>query len=105
MKQIVIYKGRTAILPVSFGDDISNDTFTSEIRVDKDPASLLITTWDVSFDTNGVDGELILTLDDSITGAVTKSVGYMDIKRITDGEPINVFNQPVEVLFKNPVTV
>lgn len=105
MKQIIVYKGRTNILPVSLGYDVSGDVITSEIRVDKDPESTLIATWEVSFESDGVDGELILTLDDSVTSEIEKSTGYMDLKRVTGGEPINVFDDPLEVLFKKTVTV
>lgn len=105
MKQVIVHKGRTVILPVSLGYDVSSDVITSEIRVDKDPESDLIATWTVTFAGDGTDGELILTLDDSITSEITKSTGYMDLKRVTGSEPINVFNEPLEVLFKNVVTV
>ncbi len=105
MKQVIVYKGRTVIFPVSLGVDISQDIITSEIRVDKNQASALIATWIVSFATDGVDGKLILTLDDSVTTAITKSTGYMDLKRITGGEPLSVFDEPLEVLFKDSITV
>jgi hypothetical protein len=105
MKQVVVHKGRTVILPVSLGFDVSQDIFTSEIRVEEDSLSVLIATWIVSFETNGVDGELILRLDNSVTSLITKSVGYMDLKRVTGGEPVPVFDEPLEVLFKDTVTV
>ncbi len=105
MKQIVVHKGRTNIVQVSLGVDVSQDTITSEIRVDKDKLSALIATWAVSFATNGIDGELLLTLDDSITTLITKSVGYMDLKRITGSEPVSVFDEPLEVIFNDSVTV
>lgn len=105
MKQVVVSKGRSVVVPVSLGFDVSNDTFTSQIRVDKDPESDLIATWDVSFLTDGTDGELLLRMDDSVTKDITKSNGYMDIKRITGGEPIDVFDSPLEVIFRNTITV
>lgn len=105
MNQLMVDKGRTVVVPVSLGYDISNDEFFSEIRVDKDSASDLIATWIVSFATDGVDGELILTLDNSITSLIARNVGYMDIKRVTGGEPVSVFNEPLEVLFKETITV
>lgn len=105
MKQVVVHKGRTAILPVSLGYDVSADTITSEIRAEKDQSSTLIATWTVSYLTDGVDGELILTMDNSITGPIEKSVGYMDLKRVSAGEPLPVFDEPIEVLFKPSVTV
>lgn len=104
MHQIIVHKGRTVVLPVSLGFDVSGDTITSEIRVDEDFESDLIASWNVSFATDGTDGELILTLDDSVTSEIDKSKGYMDLKRLTGGEPVAVFNDPLEVLFKNVIT-
>lgn len=101
---LTVYKGRTNILPVSFGYDISGSTFESQIRAKPDPSSTLIATWAVTFDSDGTDGELVLTLDDAITSAVTVSKGYMDIKRIVGGEPIAAHNGVIEVFFKDTVT-
>lgn len=101
---IDIYRGRTKIIQVALGYDVSNETITSEIRVDKNPTSELLGTWDVKHATDGIDGELILTLDDAITADVQKQVGWMDMKRLTGGEPINVFDEPLEVHFHNTVT-
>ena len=64
----------------------------------------LIATWDVAFVTDGTDGEISLTLDDLITGAIFYDKGYMDLKRMTGGEPIPVFDRPLEVLFRGTVT-
>lgn len=105
MSQLIVHKGRTNIVPVSLGFDVSNDDLTSEIRVNKDPESTLLATWTVSFASDGTDGELILTLDDSVTSEIEKSTGYMDIKRVTAGEPVSVFDEPIEVLFRNVITV
>lgn len=104
MNQLIVYKDRTAIVPVSLGMDVSNDTITSQIRVGKDFESDLIAEWVVTFLTDGTDGELLLTLDDSVTAAITHDTGYMDMKRVTGGEPVPVFDKPLEVLFKNSVT-
>lgn len=104
MKQLTVYKGRTNTIRISLGYDVSTDTITSEIRVEKDFGSTLIATWSVSFKTDGVDGELILTLDNSVTALIDKTTGYMDLKRVTGGEPVPVWDDPVEVLFKETVT-
>lgn len=103
MADIVVYKNRTNRLSVSLGTDVSGDSFESEIREKALVASPLIATWDVAFLTDGVDGELVLTLDDSELSAVTQKAGYMDIKRVSGGEPYQVF-APVKVVFKNVVT-
>ncbi len=80
MKQIIVHKGRTVVVPVSLGFDVSQDIITSEIRVGKSQTSDLIATWDVSFVTDGADGELVLTLDNSVTEVITQTTGYMDLK-------------------------
>lgn len=104
MQQVIVHKGRTNVVQVSLGFDVSQDIFTSEIRVAKNSSSDLIAAWVVTFETDGRDGELILTLDDSVTTLITQSVGYMDLKRVSGGEPLPVFDEPLEVLFTNVVT-
>lgn len=98
---IVVHKGRTNIVTVSLGIDVSDDTITSEIRTS---SGVLIASWVVTFDGDGTDGELILTLDDSVTAAVTYPAGIMDLKRVSAGQPLPVFNRPVEVEFRETVT-
>lgn len=104
MHLLEVHKGRTVVVPVSLGYDVSQDTFSSDIRVAKSPASPLIASWEVSFATDGTDGELILMLDDEVTAKIRQSTGYMDIKRVSRGEPFNVFDKPLEVLFLNTIT-
>lgn len=104
-KPINIHLGRTNTIVVNLGIDVSSDSFTSEIRAEADQTSLLLATWDIVFETDGVDGRLIMTLDDSQTAPITRSTGYMDIKRVSGGEPISVFNEPLTVSFVKTVTV
>lgn len=92
---VVVYKGRTNRITVSIpGVDLSNDVITSEIRTE---AGLLIVAWDVSFDSDGTDGELILTLDDTDTASIPYATGVMDLKRVTGGEQVAVFDDVLEV--------
>lgn len=102
---IIVQKGRTVVVPVSIGYDISADTYTSQIRTEKNFQSELIAVWDVSFLTDGTDGELLLTLDDNITTSIVQDHGYMDLKRVSNGEPLPVFDEILEVLFKDTVTI
>jgi dihydrodipicolinate reductase len=102
---IDVFKGYTTVLQVHLGIDVSEDEFKSQIRVNSDRTSDLIAEWEVSFATDGTDGELILTLDDSVTGVITHTTGYMDLVRISAGEPLPVFKDVLEVLFKDTVTV
>jgi hypothetical protein len=67
--------------------------------------SSLIATWEVSFKTDGKDGELILKLDDLVTSQIKANSGYMDLKRVINGEPYAVFEMPLEVDFRGSVTI
>lgn len=101
---IIVHKGRTNVITVAMGFDVSADIITSEIRAEPDTESLLIATWEVDFVTDGTDGELRLTMDDIITGQIKASGGYMDLKRVVGGEPLPVFERPLEVQFQGTVT-
>lgn len=98
---IIVYKDRTNVITASLGIDVSGDTLTSEIRTE---SGTLIATWDVVFDSDGTDGELILTLDNSDVTSIGYPSGLMDIKRVTAGEPLAVFEEPIEVEFRETVT-
>lgn len=104
MQPIEVHKARTVEIPVSLGFNVSGDTFSSDIRVEANPESLLIASWDVSFKTDGTDGELLLTLDDEITSEIVQTTGYMDLKRVSGGEPLAVFPEPLQVVFIEAVT-
>lgn len=102
--EVVVHKGRTNVIRVHMGIDVSADTITSEIRSDPDVDSPLLATWIVAFETDGTDGKLILTLDDVVTSGIQANGGYMDLKRVTGGEPVPVFDRPLEVSFRGTVT-
>jgi len=97
--------GRTNTVMVDLGFDVSGDTITSQIKSEQDPESDLLAEWSVAFATDGSDGILILTLDDSETAGIIRSIGYMDFKRVTGGEPVSVIAKPILVRFKKTVTV
>lgn len=99
---IVVYKNRTNKVTVSLGIDVSDDTITSEIRTQ---SGVLIATWDVAFDSDGTDGQLVLTLDNADAADIDYTTGLMDLKRVSGGEPYSVFDKPVEVEFRDTVTV
>ena len=101
---VVVHKGRTNTITLSLGLDVSSDTITSQIRSSADIGAPLIAEWGVTFATDGTDGELILTLDDSVTSAIEASKGYMDVKRVSGAEPLAVFDRALEVEFRGSVT-
>lgn len=101
---IIVHKNRTNVVTVDLGVDVSQATFSSQIRVGKSNTSDLIATWTVAFETNGTDGKLVLTLDNSQLTNITRSSGYMDLKKTELGEPYSVFDEPLEVVFRDTVT-
>lgn len=102
--KVIVHKGRTNTVLVDMGIDVSADTITSEIRSEPSVEAPLIATWVVSFVTDGTDGMLSLSMDDVITGGIEANSGYMDLKRVTGGEPVPVFDRPLEVSFRGTVT-
>lgn len=98
---IKVFKNRTNLLPISLGMDVSDDVITSEIRTQ---AGELIATWVVLFESDGTDGEIVLKLDDTVTGDVQYPNGIMDLKRVSGGEPYHVFDGAIEVEFIETVT-
>ena len=103
-KPVVIHKGRTNIVTVGLGINVSADTITSQVRKQPSQSSELLATWSVTFASDGSDGELILTMDDLVTKDVKHTNGYMDLKRVSNGEPISVFRSPIPVIFEGTVT-
>lgn len=102
--EIVVYKARTNVLTIGLGYDVSADTLTSQVRSEPDLDAPLLMEWDVAFATDGTDGELVLTVDDLVTSEISANSGYMDLKRVTGGEPVPVFDRPVEVVFRGTAT-
>ena len=101
---IVVEKGRTTIIQISLGVDVSTDDITSEIRAEAKETSPVIATWVVTFLSDGIDGELVLTLDDASPSEITVVNGLMDLKRVTGGKSVKVFDEPLPVVFKDVVT-
>jgi hypothetical protein len=102
--KVIVHKNRTNTLKVNLGIDVSGDTITSQIRAEPDHTSTLIAEWTVTNETDGVDGVLILTMDNTITSQITVDSGFMDLLRISGGEPLPVFDKPLEVSFRGTVT-
>jgi hypothetical protein len=102
--QVIVHKNRTNVIRVDMGYDVSSDTITSEIRSKPTVEASLLATWVVTFETDGTDGILVLTLDNSVLSDISVNTGYMDLKRVSDGEPLPVFDKPLEVLFRGTVT-
>ena|SRR5688572_15868031 len=100
---IRVYKGRTTVVTVNLGINVTGETFASEIRTEPDVNSALICEWDITI-VDAPTGKLRLELDDLVTGQVTVDSGYMDIKRTSGGEPLPVFDDVLEVSFLGVTT-
>lgn len=103
--KVRVYRHRFNKIEVHLSYDVSNDILTSQIRREKSVHSRLITEWTIEKKNGGSDGILVLTLDDSTTSEIVDNVGYMDIMRFSGGEPLNVFEAPIEVSFTDVVTI
>jgi hypothetical protein len=103
--KVIVHKGRTNILSVFLGVPVGTDTYTSEIRSEPQMEAPLIATWTVTVVGDGTSGELRLRLDDNDTRQIKANSGYMDLKRSSGGEPLPVFDMPLEVSFRGTVTV
>ena len=105
---IFVYKNRTTTIRIDLGIDVSDDTITSQIRKEKSETSDLIGEWAIDFETDGTDGMLVLTFDNSVFADIEDVEdlrrGYMDLKRLSGGEPLPVFSDPVKVRFKESIT-
>lgn len=101
---LVIHKGRTNIVTAALAMDLSGETLTSEIRAKETVDSDLLATWQVEFETDGTDGRILMTLDNTETAGIEEKIGYMDIKRMRAGEPLSVFSEPLQVIFKDRIT-
>ena len=105
MSHITVRKNRTNIVEVQLSYDLSTSAITSQIRRGRSPDTALIAEWDVRYKTDGTDGCLIFTLDDSVTAEIEDKTGYMDILRMEEGEPITVLEYPLSVVFQEVITV
>lgn len=101
--KIIIDKNRTNAITVDLGIDITGETLTSEISTGADHTSALIAAFTVTVD-DAPTGQLTLTIDNTVTAGITVDSGYMDIKRLSAGEPLSVFAKPLEVRFQGTVT-
>jgi hypothetical protein len=101
---VIIWRSRLNVIQVDLGEDVSADTFTSEIRTEPDTNSQLLAEFDVDFVTDGTDGKLTLTLSALDAGQITVDSGWTDIKRVSGADPVPVF-EPLEVSIRGVVTL
>lgn len=108
MKQSVIHRGRYNIKLVNLNRDISTMTpgtdFKAQIRATENHTSELIAEFTITFEDDGSDGVLRLTLDDSITSLITHDRGFFDLMRIEGGQPISEFDEALPIEFRGMPT-
>lgn len=104
MAKTVVQRGRYQIKRVALNRDISGfsaSDFISQIRATDSHTSELLMEWGVSFDDGtGANGILRLVADDTITGAVTRDSGFMDVLRVDGGQKTSEFNEAMFVEFR-----
>lgn len=100
---VVIHKRRENVITVNLGINITGDTITSEIRAAPEVTAPLIATFAVSI-VEPLSGELTLTLSQAVAESIDADSGYMDVKRVTGGVAVPVFDKPLEVEFRGVVT-
>jgi hypothetical protein len=101
--ELVVHLDRTNLYTCNLGIDITGETITSEIRTQPETDATLVATFAVAV-VDAPTGEITLTLDNSVTAGITVRSGYMDLKRVSGGEPLPVFDRPLEVRFSGSVT-
>lgn len=99
---LIVAKTKTVIVPISLGFNVVGWVFTADLRATVVATSALIATWIVTFDTDGKDGELIATLQDTITSGLTVGTAYMRLKRIIPSPTLEIFGEPVLTSIQNP---
>lgn len=102
--EVIVYKGRDNVVKVHLGINVSGDTFSSEIRSEPTQTAPLLATWTVAFESDGSDGKLLLSMSDTVSGQIAADVGYMDLKRVSGSSVLQVFDKPLEVVFRGTVT-
>jgi hypothetical protein len=110
MNEVKIYRRMVNVVLLSFGYDLSGDIITSQIRRGRHVLTDLVSEFEVEFVTDGTDGDVRLTLDDS--GPTSDIPGdlefaYMDAKRLMGGlggDPVPMFAGPLVVRFVDVLT-
>lgn len=101
---VIVHTGLTTVITVSLGYDVSSDIVTSQIRAGKSNLSPHIADWAVTFTTDGTDGDLKLTMDDSLYLTKNYRQGYMDMIRTSGGVPYTIFAESLRVVFRKGIT-
>lgn len=98
MKPVEVERGKTIVLAISVGFNVSSFEFLCEMRQNQSPESTIIATWDVSFETDGKNGELVALLDNSITAALVPNIAWLFLYRVSGSTHLPVFDEPLEVV-------
>lgn len=94
---IPVFRNRTTVHLFDLGMNITGDDIVAQIRAGRETTSALIADWVVEV-TDAATGQGTITLDNS-DSVITAETGWMDIIRVTGGEPLAVMDQPLQVEF------
>jgi hypothetical protein len=102
---LIVHRDRTNVVTLGLGIPVDGDTITSQIRRAPGEEGAPLAEWTVAFTTDGADGEITLTLPHTAVADITDNYAWMDLKRVSGGEPLSVFLEPLRVKFQGVVTV
>lgn len=105
MQTVKVERTKTIILSITLGFNVSSFEFLCEMRENEDPASARIATWDMTFATDGKDGELLAVLDNSITTDLVQDTAWLFLYRVSGITHLSVFEEPLEVEIFDPALV
>lgn len=100
---VIIHRGLTNTIPLVLGYDTTGDTISSQVRSGPDRSYPRLLNFEVTV-VDESNGEYTLTIDDTFTSQIVVDTGYMDVLRITGGEPVPVFEEPLQVIFMGTVS-
>lgn len=104
LDRITVHKHRATVISFGFGIDLSQDTLTSQIRDSKNSTGNDLGFWDIQPLTDGTDGRYVFTFSPEKATLVTVDKGYMDVKRVSGGQPLTLMNRILTVEFKDVIT-
>lgn len=100
---VIVWKHVNNEITVNVGFDLGTNTVKSQIRTKPTRDGVLVADWVVDV-VDAAEGELKLSMTETVSGGITVEKGYMDLVRLVGTEPWPVFDAPLEVSIRDVVT-